>query len=128
MTDVRTGPTDLRRAVANTVKGSLGNLVEWYDWFAYSFLATYIADEIFPKGTGNSLVPLLSTFAVFAVGFFARPIGGLVLGAVGDRIGRRALMVWSIALMGGATLAIGLLPNYETVGMAHVLDYRSVLF
>lgn len=75
---------------------SVGNAVEWYDWLAYTFLATYIAAEIFPESADNSLVPLLSTFAVFAVGFFMRPVGGLLLGAIADRRGRRAALTLSL--------------------------------
>ncbi|WP_369200026.1 MFS transporter [Streptomyces sp. PU-14G] len=107
----------VRRTGRQLVAASIGNGVEWYDWFAYSFLATYIADEIFPKGTGNSLVPLLSTFAVFAVGFFMRPVGGLLLGAVADRIGRRAALTLTILLMGGSSLLVAITPTYAVAGV-----------
>jgi MHS family alpha-ketoglutarate permease-like MFS transporter len=96
---------------------SVGNAVEWYDWYAYTFLATYIAGQIFPKGTGDSLVPLLSTFAVFAVGFFMRPIGGLLLGAIADRAGRRTALTVTILLMGGGSLLVALTPTYGAVGV-----------
>ncbi|MFE4846891.1 hypothetical protein ACFRFK_24890, partial [Streptomyces sp. NPDC056689] len=72
--------TPPRRPLRQLLAASVGNAVEWYDWYAYTFLATYIAGQVFPKGSGNSLVPLLSTFAVFAVGFFMRPVGGLLMG------------------------------------------------
>ncbi|MGD6742055.1 MFS transporter [Streptomyces sp. BH106] len=96
---------------------SVGNAVEWYDWYAYTFLATYIADQVFPKGADNSLVPLLATFAVFAVGFFMRPVGGLLMGAVADRRGRRAALTVTILLMGGSSLLVGITPTYASVGV-----------
>ncbi|BDM70893.1 MFS transporter [Streptomyces nigrescens] len=96
---------------------SIGNAVEWYDWYAYSFLAVYFADQVFPKGAGNSLVPLLSTFAVFAVGFFMRPVGGLLMGAVADRRGRRTALTVTILLMGGGSLLVALTPTYATTGL-----------
>ncbi|MEU2789828.1 MFS transporter [Streptomyces sp. NPDC007100] len=96
---------------------SVGNAVEWYDWYAYSFLAVYIADRVFPKGTGNSLVPLLSTFAVFAVGFFMRPVGGLLMGAVADRRGRRTALTLTILLMGGGSLLVAVTPTYAAAGV-----------
>ncbi|GAA2203876.1 MFS transporter [Streptomyces bangladeshensis] len=99
------------------VAASVGNAVEWYDWYAYTFLATYIAAAVFPEGTGDSLVPLLSTFAVFAVGFFIRPVGGLLMGAVADRHGRRAALTVTILLMGGSSLLVGLTPTYASVGL-----------
>ncbi|MFE3650765.1 MFS transporter [Streptomyces sp. NPDC059101] len=106
-------PSRLRQLAA----ASVGNAVEWYDWYAYSFLAVYFADQVFPKGAGNSLVPLLSTFAVFAVGFFMRPVGGLLLGAVADRRGRRAALTLTILLMGGGSLLVALTPTYAATGV-----------
>lgn len=72
---------------------------------------------MFPKGAENSLVPLLATFAVFAVGFFMRPVGGLVMGAVADRRGRRAALTVTILLMGGSSLLVGITPTYASVGV-----------
>ncbi|MBT2396213.1 MFS transporter [Streptomyces sp. ISL-100] len=106
-----------RRPVRQLLAASVGNAVEWYDWYAYTFLATYIAGQIFPRGSGNSLVPLLSTFAVFAVGFFMRPVGGLLMGAVADRRGRRAALTVTILLMGGSSLLVGLTPTYASAGV-----------
>ncbi|MEV0372854.1 MFS transporter [Streptomyces sp. NPDC050636] len=96
---------------------SVGNAVEWYDWYAYSFLAVYFAEQVFPKGTGNSMVPLLSSFAVFAVGFFMRPVGGLLMGAIADRRGRRAALTLTILLMGGGSLLVALTPTYAAAGV-----------
>ncbi|GAA0364829.1 MFS transporter [Streptomyces blastmyceticus] len=106
-------PSSVRQLAA----ASVGNAAEWYDWYAYSFLAIYFADQVFPKGSGNSLVPLLSSFAVFAVGFFMRPVGGLLMGAVADRRGRRAALTVTILLMGGGSLLVALTPTYASVGV-----------
>ncbi|GAA4057939.1 MFS transporter [Streptomyces shaanxiensis] len=113
----RTDSPPTSRPVRQLLAASVGNAVEWYDWYAYTFLATYIAAEVFPKSADSSLVPLLSTFAVFAVGFFMRPVGGLLMGAVADRRGRRAALTVTILLMGGSSLLVGLTPTYETAGV-----------
>lgn len=107
-------PAARRRQLAGA---AVGNVVEWYDWHLYTFLSVYIAAEVFPEGAGNSLVPLLSTFAVFAVGFFMRPIGGLLLGALADRRGRRAALTATIWLMGASCLAMALTPTYASAGL-----------
>ncbi|OON72154.1 MFS transporter [Streptomyces tsukubensis] len=117
MTETITTTTRPAHPIRQLLAASVGNAVEWYDWYAYTFLATYIADQIFPKGSGNSLVPLLSTFAVFAVGFFMRPVGGLLMGAVADRRGRRAALTVTILLMGGSSLLVGLTPTYAAAGL-----------
>ncbi|MFI9168775.1 MFS transporter [Streptomyces lincolnensis] len=110
-------PPATKRPVRQLLAASVGNAVEWYDWYAYTFLATYIAAQVFPKGADNSLVPLLSTFAVFAVGFFMRPVGGLVMGAIADRHGRRNALTVTILLMGGSSLLVGLTPTYAAAGV-----------
>lgn len=117
MTETQTASPPTQRPVRQLLAASVGNAVEWYDWYAYTFLATYIADQVFPKSADNSLVPLLSTFAVFAVGFFMRPVGGLLMGAVADRHGRRAALTVTILLMGGSSLLVGLTPTYATAGV-----------
>ncbi|MEU1852641.1 MFS transporter [Streptomyces sp. NPDC019990] len=117
MTETQTASPPTERPVRQLLAASVGNAVEWYDWYAYTFLATYIADQVFPRSADNSLVPLLSTFAVFAVGFFMRPVGGLLMGAVADRHGRRAALTVTILLMGGSSLLVGLTPTYATVGV-----------
>jgi MHS family alpha-ketoglutarate permease-like MFS transporter len=95
---------------------SVGNLVEWYDWYAYSFLAIYFSTAIFPKDEGG-LTPLLNTFAIFAIGFFMRPIGGLLMGAVADRLGRKAALTLTILMMGAGSLLIAVLPTHAQVGV-----------
>ncbi len=102
----------LRTALA----GLIGNVLEWFDFAVYGYFASNIGHQFFPKS--DPAVQTFLTYATFALGFFARPVGSLVLGRVGDRIGRRALLTLSIALMGGATLILGLLPTYESIGIA----------
>ncbi|MCB5906347.1 MFS transporter [Streptomyces pinistramenti] len=109
----RRPPSPLRQLAA----ASVGNAVEWYDWYAYSFLAVYFAGQVFPEDAGNPLVPLLSSFAVFAVGFFMRPIGGLLMGSVADRRGRRAALTVTILLMGAGSLLVAATPTYATAGV-----------
>ncbi|HEX5163481.1 MAG TPA: MFS transporter [Steroidobacteraceae bacterium] len=96
--------------------GLIGNVMEWFDFAVYGYFASVIGAQFFPQSSPHA--QLLLTFAVFAIGFLSRPIGGLLLGRVGDRIGRRALLILSLLLMGGATLAIGVLPTYATIGVA----------
>ncbi|MEO3873600.1 MFS transporter [Nonomuraea sp. B12E4] len=103
--------------VRQLMAASIGNVVEWYDWYAYTFLATYFSAQVFPSDTGNSLVPLLSSYGVFAVGFFMRPLGGLLVGAFADRFGRKAAMTFTIVLMGAGSLLLGVTPTYEAVGL-----------
>lgn len=108
-----TEPEVVRRAVRGA---SIGNLVEWYDFAIYGFLATYIAHKFFPAG--NDTAALLNTFAVFAAAFLMRPLGGFFFGPLGDRIGRQRVLVLVILLMSGSTFAIGLVPSYDVIGVA----------
>jgi MFS transporter, MHS family, proline/betaine transporter len=103
-------------ATRTALAGLVGNTLEWFDFAVYGYFASEIGRHFFPES--NPTAQLLLAFTVFAIGFMARPIGALVLGPVGDRIGRRALLILSISLMGGATLLIGLLPGYEAIGIA----------
>jgi MFS transporter, MHS family, proline/betaine transporter len=107
------GKGDVRRAV---VGASVGNAVEWFDFAIYGFLATFIAANFFPAG--DETAALLKTFAIFAAAFFMRPLGGFVFGPLGDRIGRQRVLALVILLMSGATIAIGLLPTYASIGVA----------
>jgi MFS transporter, MHS family, proline/betaine transporter len=105
-----------RQSPARTAAaGIIGNILEWYDFGVYGFFASEIGSQFFPDSSPGA--QRLKAFAIFAVGFIGRPIGGLVLGRVGDRIGRRALLTLSIAIMGAATLLLGLLPTYAAVGV-----------
>ncbi|MFB3852846.1 MAG: MFS transporter [Vicinamibacterales bacterium] len=103
-------------ALRTALAGLIGNVLEWFDFAVYGYFATNIGKQFFPQT--DPTVQQLWTFGTFALGFFARPVGSLALGYVGDRIGRRALLTLSIALMGGATLILGLLPTYEQIGVA----------
>jgi len=95
---------------------SAGTLIEWYDFYIFGSLATIISTQFFPKG--NPTVAFLSTLAVFATGFIVRPFGALVFGHIGDLVGRKYTFLLTLLLMGGSTFAIGLLPNYESWGVA----------
>jgi MHS family proline/betaine transporter-like MFS transporter len=102
-------------ALRTALAGLIGNVLEWFDFAVYGYFAGDIGRQFFPQS--DDTVRQLLTFGTFALGFFARPVGSLVLGYVGDRIGRRALLTLSIALMGGATLLLGLLPTYAQIGV-----------
>ncbi|GAA3938075.1 MFS transporter [Actinomadura viridis] len=94
--------------------GSVGNMVEWYDWFVYASFATYFAASFFPKG--NPTAQLLNTAGIFAVGFFMRPVGGWLLGRFADRRGRKAALTLTVTLMSGSALLIAIAPTYASVG------------
>jgi MFS family permease len=102
-----------RRAVAATV---LGNALEFYDFLTYSFFAVYIGRAFFP--IGNALASLLLSLATFGVGFFTRPLGGILIGAYADRAGRRAALMVTIGLMTVGTLGLVLTPSYARIGAA----------
>lgn len=104
--------TGLRRVVTSA---ALGQFVEWYDFVVYAYSAPIIARLFFPNS--DPTAALLSTFAVYGVGFVMRPVGGFLFGIMGDRIGRRRVLAFVILMMGVATVAIGLLPTYHQVGI-----------
>ena len=101
-----------RRAVGAAV---VGNVLEWYDFAVYSFMAGIIGRTFFP--TGDPTTELLASFAVFGVGFLARPLGGIILGRIGDVKGRRAALLITIFLMAAGTVLMGLAPTYAAVGV-----------
>ncbi len=103
-----------RQRLQSIFGGSIGNLVEWYDWYAYSAFAIYFADAFFPKD--NPTVQLLNTAAIFALGFLMRPIGGWVLGRYADRRGRKAALTLSVTLMCSGSLIIAITPGFNTIG------------
>ena len=109
----------MRQAQQSTLRtalaGLIGNVLEWFDFAVYGYFASNIGHQFFPKS--DPAVQTFLAYATFALGFFARPVGSIVLGRVGDRIGRKALLTLSIVLMGGATLVLGLLPTYDQVGI-----------
>ncbi|OJA87976.1 alpha-ketoglutarate permease [Burkholderia ubonensis] len=105
---------DTRRRVFAIVGASSGNLVEWFDFYIYSFCALYFAPAFFPSG--NTTTQLLNTAGVFAAGFLMRPIGGWLFGRIADRHGRRAAMMISVLMMCGGSLVIAVLPTYAQIG------------
>ncbi|PWJ05211.1 proline/glycine betaine transporter ProP [Streptomyces sp. NWU49] len=103
------------RAVKRAVKAaSLGNAMEWFDFGVYAYLAGTIGRVFFPSG--NETAQLLSSFATFAVAFLVRPLGGLVFGPMGDKVGRKKVLALTMILMAVGTAAIGMLPTYAAVG------------
>lgn len=94
--------------------GSLGNLVEWYDWYVYSAFTLYFAPSFFP--TDDSTAQLLNAAAIFAVGFLMRPLGAWIMGMYADRKGRKAGLTLSVMLMGGGSLLIAVTPTYAMIG------------
>jgi len=104
---------DVRKVVFASL---IGSTIEWYDFFLYGVVAGIVFNHLyFPSD--NETVSIMLAYATFAVGFVARPLGGLVFGHFGDRIGRKAMLIVSLLMMGGATVAIGLLPGYQTIGL-----------
>ncbi len=110
-TDAAPGQTPIRKVVAASL---VGTTVEWYDFFLYGVAAAVVFPAVFFPGDDSGT---LKAFATFAVGFVARPVGGIVFGHYGDRLGRKKLLVLSLVLMGVATFAIGLLPGYASIGI-----------
>lgn len=111
-TDAQASPAVLRKVLTASF---IGNFVEWFDYASYGYFATVIAAVFFPEIAPQAA--LLATFAVFALSFVIRPIGGIVWGSMGDRIGRKTALSWSILIMSGATTVIALLPSYHQIGM-----------
>jgi MHS family alpha-ketoglutarate permease-like MFS transporter len=105
-----------RSRLRSILAGSTGNMVETFDWFVYAAFALYFAPAFFPKG--DQTAQLLGSAAVYAVGFLARPFGAWIMGLYGDRSGRRAAMIASVALMCLGSLIIGLCPGYAQIGIA----------
>ena len=104
------------KRLKSIVAGSAGNLVEWYDWFAYATFAIYFAPVFFPKG--DATAQLLNTAAIFAAGFLMRPLGAWVMGIYGDKHGRKAGLTLSVIMMAVGSLMIAFAPTYATAGVA----------
>jgi MFS transporter, MHS family, alpha-ketoglutarate permease len=105
----------MARRIGSIIGGSVGNLVEWFDWYVYASFSLYFAKAFFPKG--DQTAQLLSAAAVFAVGFLMRPVGAWMMGAYADRVGRRAALTLSMVMMCGGSLVIALTPGYATIGV-----------
>jgi len=98
------------------IGGSLGNLVEWYDWYVYSAFTLYFAGSFFPSD--NQVVQLLNSAGIFAIGFLMRPVGGWLMGTYADKKGRKAALTLSVLLMSVGSLMIAVVPGYKTIGIA----------
>jgi MHS family alpha-ketoglutarate permease-like MFS transporter len=106
------GTIGTRTRIKSIVGGSAGNLVEWYDWYAYAAFTAYFAPHFF----ANDAAQQANVWAIFAVGFFMRPIGGWLMGVYGDRHGRKAGLTLSVTLMCAGSLLIAITPSYQTIG------------
>jgi len=102
--------------IKSIIGGSLGNLVEWYDWYVYSAFSLYFAHAFFPSG--NQTAELLDTAGVFAIGFLMRPIGGWLMGTFADKRGRKTALTYSVLLMSLGSLIIAVIPGYKQIGIA----------
>jgi MFS transporter, MHS family, proline/betaine transporter len=96
--------------------GAIGNVLEWYDFAIYGYFAAAIGRAFFPKE--DAVAQILSAFGIFAVGYLMRPVGGALVGHIGDQLGRRAALTFSVAAMAAPTFLVGLLPGYATLGVA----------
>ena len=109
-------PLDAAQGIWKVITASsVGTMIEWYDFYIFGSLATIISTEFFPGG--NPTAAFLKTLATFAVGFAVRPLGALVFGRIGDRIGRKFAFLATLLIMGGSTAAIGFLPGYSSIGI-----------
>ncbi len=109
-------PITTQSRVWSIVGGSLGNLVEWYDWYVYSAFSLYFASSFFPKG--DLTAQLLNTAGIFAIGFLMRPIGGWLMGTYADKHGRKKALTFSVLLMSAGSLIIAITPSYKHIGIA----------
>lgn len=107
---------DRKKVIRAIVSGSVGNLVEWYDWYAYAAFTIYFAPVFFPGK--DATASLLNTAGIFAVGFLMRPLGGWLFGSLADRKGRKWAMTISVLLMSFGSLLIAVTPSYHSIGMA----------
>ncbi len=112
--DSKLTSSDTRRRIWAIVGASSGNLIEWFDFYVYSFCSLYFAHIFFPSG--NTTTQLLQTAGVFAAGFLMRPIGGWLFGRIADKHGRKKSMLLSVCMMCFGSLVIACLPGYETIG------------
>ncbi|WNK67802.1 MFS family transporter [Pantoea agglomerans] len=115
-TNNKTQTDDTKKRIWAIVGASSGNLVEWFDFYVYSFFSLYFAHIFFPQG--DTTTQLLQTAGVFAAGFLMRPIGGWLFGYIGDKHGRKNSMLVSVCMMCFGSLVIACLPGYETIGVA----------
>lgn len=107
--------SDIRGKKKSLLASAVGNVLEWYEWSAYAVFAPFIAAVVFDNS--NPVSALLSTLAVFAVGFLMRPLGGIVFGRIADRRGRKFVLITTMLMMAAGSLVIGVMPTYESVGV-----------
>src|SRR5258708_3786332 len=105
---------DVKRVVFASLVGAT---IEWYDFFLYGVVAGIVFNKLFFPA-GDIFVATMLAYATFAVGFIARPLGGIIFGHFGDKIGRKSMLVLTLMIMGVATVLIGLLPTYSQIGIA----------
>lgn len=109
-------PHDTRKLWRVITASSVGTLIEWYDFYIFGSLAVIFSQQFFPQG--NPTVAFLNTLAIFGAGFVVRPFGAVFFGRIGDLIGRKYTFLVTLVIMGGSTFLIGLIPGYETLGIA----------
>ena len=109
------GRAETRRAIWNTIRGSAGNLVEWFDVYVYTVFATYFEGQLFDKADQNSTIYV---YAIFAITFVTRPIGSWFFGRYADRRGRRAALTFSVSLMAACSMIVALVPSRSSIGVA----------
>ncbi|EJF94494.1 MFS transporter [Bartonella taylorii] len=109
-------PHDTRKRIFAIIASASGNLVEWYDFYVYSFTSIYFASQFFPSDD-DAVTPLLKTAGIFFIGFLMRPIGAWLFGYIADRYGRKRSMLTSVFMMCGGSFLIAILPTYETIGI-----------
>ncbi|MBX3680659.1 MAG: MFS transporter, partial [Rhodocyclaceae bacterium] len=109
----RKDPKDVRRVVSASL---IGATIEWYDFFLYGVVAGIVFNKLyFPSD--DPLVSTMLAYGTFAVGFLSRPLGGVIFGHFGDKLGRKSMLVMTLMIMGAATVLIGLVPTYEQIGI-----------
>lgn len=115
--DIETPGSTGRPATKVVAASSAGTVIEWYDFFIYGTAAALVFGHVFFPNAGSELLGIIAAFGTYAVGFLARPIGGIIFGHFGDTLGRKKLLQWSLLIIGLCTVAIGLLPTYDQVGI-----------
>ncbi len=108
-------PGDVARRLKNIFGGSIGNLIEWYDFYVYNSFALYFAK--FFSSSADPTAQFLTVFGIYAIAFFIRPVGGVLLGSYADRAGRRAALTISVLLMCMGSLVIAVIPTYQQIGV-----------
>src|SRR5215831_14048040 len=111
---VGAGPVAAKTLVRVVLGSAAGTMIEWYDFYIFGALTSVLAVKFYPSG--NETFALIAYLATFAMGFLVRPFGALFFGCVGDIVGRRIAFIFTLGIMGGATVAIGLLPTFKTAG------------